>query len=229
MLDFVGIWKDTLRHLRLDVRMLDPKPEEGTENNSELQQGGDEHLRQSNLLEHHVSGYSLKAFYWLEGGSETKQPSLEWIEGFLGSSYGMLQVFCCPTLPANILDRILARHASTLVVLHTSKGCLEVIKKYIPAMSGLEELYFSGTLDEEVRSLVPLAAGDLPRLRILWMEEVDRELRTKEILLDLATAMHVEILATTTSKWSIRGWRDPTSAKEPKLMWGKDAAMVRVP
>jgi hypothetical protein len=229
VLDFVGIWKDTLRHLRLDVRMHDPNQEDGEDRGSPLQHEGVEPLRQQELLKDRSSGYILKSFQWLEGGSETKLPSLEWIEDVVGESHGMLQVFCCPSLPASILDRILARHASTLVVLYTNKWCLEAIKKYIPAMSALEELYLGGTLDEEVRTLIPFVeAGNLPRLRLLWIAEVDGELHGKVTLLDLATALHVEVIATTTQRWSIVGWRDPTPAGKPTLLWGKDGSSVRV-
>ena len=228
VLDFVGIWKDTLRHLRLDVEMPNPKPEDGEDRSSLLPREGGESLSQQELLKSRISGYTLKSFHWLEGGSETKLPSLEWIEVLLGESHGMLQVFCCPSLPANILDRILARHASTLAVLYTNKMCLEVVKKYIPAMSALEELYLSGTFGEDVRTLVPFVeAGNLPHLHLLWIEEVDGELNVKANLLDLATALHVKVIATTTRRWNIRGWRDPTSADKPTLMWGKDGAVVR--
>ena len=222
VLDFVGIWKDTLRHLRLDVRMPDRKPVDGVDKNSQPQH------EEVASLEHCISGYSLKSFHWLEGGSETKQPSLEWIENFLGKSHGMLQVFCCPNLPTNILDRILARHASTLIVLYTNKACLEVIGKHIPAMSALEELYLGGTVDDEVRTLVSLVeAGNLPRLRLLWIEKVHGELLLKTNLFDSAIAMHLKVVGTTT-KASIRG-QDLTSAGQPKLVWGKDGALVRVP
>jgi len=230
VLDFVGIWKDTLRQLRLDVQMPKPKPKDGVDGDSLLRYEGGETLRQLDLLKSRTSGYSLKSFHWLEGELETKLPSLEWIEDLLGSSHGMLQVFCCPSLPATILDRILASHGSTLVVLYTNKGCLEVVKKYIPAMSTLAELYLGGTLDEEVRTLVPFVeAGNLPQLRLLWIEEIGGVLHTWENLLDLATVMHLEVIATTTRRWSIPGWRDGTSAEKPVLMWGKDGAMVRVP
>ena len=224
VLDFVGIWKDTLRHLRLDVRMPEQKSVDGMDVNPRPQHEG------GTSLKHRISGYSLKSFHWLEGGPETKLPSLEWIEDFLGNSHGMLQVFCCPSLPVNILDRILARHASSLIVLHTNKGCIEVIKKHIPAMSALEELYLGGTVGDEIRTLVPLVeAGNLPRLRLLWIEEVDGELRKKGKLLDLAKVMHVEVFATTTRRWGIRGWQDLTLAEKPKVVWGEDGAMVRVP
>jgi hypothetical protein len=230
VLDFVGIWKDTLRHLRLDVRMPDPKPEDGADRNSLVQHEGGDSLPRGDLLKNRISGYSLKSFHWLEGGSQTKLPSLDWIEDLLRKSHSMLQVFCCPSLPASVLDRILAHHASTLVVLYTNKGCLEVVKKYIPALSALEELYLGGTLDEEVRTLVPFVeAGNLPRLRLLWIETVDGELHMRENLLALATAMHVEVVATTTRRWSIRGQRDSTSTEKPLLIWGKNGSVVRVP
>jgi hypothetical protein len=224
VLSLVGIWKDTLRHLRIDVQMPDHEPENGEDKNSQLQHEGGE------ALKHRISGFYLKSFHWLQGGSETELPSLKWIEDFLGESCGALQVFCCPRLPAKILDRVLARHASTLAVLYTRKECLEDFKKYIPAMSSLEELYLGGTVNEEVRTLVPLIeAGNLPRLRLLWMEGVDGELSVKKNLLDLGTSMGVEIIATTTRRWGIQGWQDPTSAEKPKLIWGKDGAVVRVP
>jgi len=85
---------------------------------------------------------------------------------------------------------VLAHHAPTLAVLYTDKECLEVTKKYLPTMSGLEELYLGGRVNEEVRTLVPLVeAGYLPRLRLLWIEEVRRELLVQENLLDLATCI----------------------------------------
>ena len=221
LLDFVGIWKDTLRHLRLDVRMPDQKLVDGVD---ETPHEGDANLK------HLVSGYSLKSFHWLEDRHETKLQSLEWIEDFLGKSHGMLQVLCCPTLPADILDRILARHASTLVVLYTKSRCLEILRKHIPAMSALEELYLGGTVNDEVRTLVPLVeAGNLPRLRLLWIETVEGELLMKENLLDLATSMHVKVLATTTWRWRIQGWQDSTPPEKPKVLWGKDGVSVRVP
>jgi hypothetical protein len=228
VLDLVGIWKDTLRHLRLDVRMPDHTPEGGMDRISQ-QPGGGESLGQRDLLKVRVSGYSLKSFHWLEGGSETKLPSLGWIEDLLWGSHGMLQVFCCPSLPESIVDKILARHASTLVVLYTNIGCIEVIKKHIHAMRALEELYFGGSVDEEVRTLVPLVeAGNLPRLRLLWMEDVEGELRVKQNLLDLAALVHVNILATARRRWGIGRWQDPTPTENPKLVWGKDGAMVYV-
>ena len=229
MLDFVGIWKDTLRHLRLDVRMPDPKPEDGADRSSPPRHEEGESLGQRELLKNRISGYTLKSFHWLEGRPETKLASLAWIEDFLWESHNMLQVFCCPNLPASILDRILARHASTLVVLYTNKRCFEVVKKYIPAMSALEELYLGGAFDEGVRTLVPFVeAGNLPRLHLLWMEEVVGVLHVRENLLDLATALHVEVLATRTRRLSIEGRRDPALAEKPTLMWGKNGAAVRV-
>jgi len=73
VLDLVGIWKDTLRHLRLDVRKSSHKPEDGTDGNAQPRHEGGEPLD----LEHRTSGYSLKSFHWLEGESETQLPFLE--------------------------------------------------------------------------------------------------------------------------------------------------------
>jgi hypothetical protein len=81
-----------------------------------------------------------------------------------------------------------------------------------------------------VRTLIPLIdAGSLPRLRLLWLEEAGGELHVKEMLLDLGSAMHVETIATTTRRWRIRGWRDPPFAQKPRLVWGKDGDLVRLP
>jgi hypothetical protein len=226
VLDLVGVWKDSLRHLRLDVLTPDPRPEDGADRSSLLQHEGGESLPRGDLLKYRISSYSLKSVHCLEGGAETNLPSLGWIEDLLGKSHSMLHGFCCPTLPASILDGILARHASTLVVLYTNKECLEVVRKYIPAMSALEELYLGGTFDAEVRTLVPFVeAGNLPRLRVLWIETVNGELHRRENLLALGTAMHVEFVVTTTRRWEQRG---PTPAGKPYLIWGNSGSEVRV-
>ena len=98
-------------------------------------------------------------------------------------------------------------------------------------MNVLGERYLCGTPNEEVRTPVPFVeAGNIPRLHLPWIDELDGELQLRENLLDLATAIrHVDIYRyNDMGRWGIGGRRGSTS-EETILMWGNSGAVVRVP
>lgn len=181
MLAFIGVWKTTLRYLRVDILGEKDVDEElrfaqtgGTEiHDAENKKDGQRRLRE--VAEEFLTGFKLRSFQWRwHPKLDIQLEYFSWVPNLLSGSVGTLEAFVISKFPVSDADNIsqaLQRHCKTLKIVGLYSHPAALSAAVVSTLIAIDELYLWGNVPRSfVDTLHDGLVSSTKTLNIVWLD-----------------------------------------------------------